>query len=466
MVGRTLKHYPVEALLGGGGMGVVYKAVDTRLHRPVALKVLSEDLVHDADRRGRFLQEARAASAVNHPAIAQIYDVDEAEGTTFLAMEFVEGRTVRQLVGDRELDVLGAVEIALQVTRGLASAHEAGIVHRDIKADNIMVTRDGHAKILDFGLAKLLDPARSASPSGASRGLDPSLVETVTKTQAGMVLGTVAYMSPEQARGQQVDHRSDLFSVGIVLYEMVTGQLPFQGASPIDTMYAIAFEETRAIQSLRPSLPPNLQRVVSRCLRKRPEDRYAEARELARDLETLRRELESGITQGIPLRERLQEGWRALRDRTVSEWIWGLTLGAGALALVVLLIVRGEFFGALFLVVLPGLLIWRRMRNRRQRFVKSLAAKVKKIPEVRLVAFAGNRVTVVVDKAVADTYVRVHALADRINARMFFGEPIVAAVRDTISVEEIKALLEGPGVLFVRGDVLGEAAKDPAARAS
>jgi tRNA A-37 threonylcarbamoyl transferase component Bud32 len=461
MIGRTLEHYRVEALLGRGGMGVVYRAVDTRLHRPVALKVLAEDLVHDRDRRARFLQEARAASAVNHPAIAQIYDVGESEGVTFLAMELVEGRTVRQLVADRELDVLGAVEVALQVARGLAAAHEAGIVHRDIKADNVMVTRDGHAKILDFGLAKLLDPARTGSTSGASRGLDPSLVETVTKTQMGMVLGTVAYMSPEQARGQTIDHRSDLFSVGIVLYEMVTGQLPFQGQSPIDTMYAIAFEETRAVQTLRPSLPGNLQRIVSRCMRKRPDDRYATARDLVRDLEGLRRELESGVSQGVPLMERLQEGWRALRDRSPAEWIWVAALAVAGLGLLTVLVWKGAFWGVFFFLVLPGLLAWRRMRNRRKRFVKSLAAKAKRFPEVRLVAFDGNRVTVVVDRAVANTYVRIHALADRINSRMFFGEPIVAAVRDTISPEELKALLEGPGVLFVRGDVLGEAGKQP-----
>jgi hypothetical protein len=462
VIGRTLKQYRIEEKLGQGGMGVVYRATDTRLNRPVALKVLPDALVDDADRRARFLQEARAAGAVNHPAIAQIYDVDEADGVAFLAMELVEGRTVRQLVGARELDVLGAVEIALQVAQGLAKAHEAGIVHRDVKADNIMVTRDGHAKILDFGLAKLLDPGRRDSGSGGTRGLDPSLVETVTRTQAGMVLGTVAYMSPEQARGHRIDHRSDLFSVGIVLYEMVTGQLPFQGASPIDTMYAIAFEETRAVQAVRPDLPPSLQRIVSRCLRKRPEDRYADARELARDLEALRRELESGISHPVPLRARLQEGLRALRDRSASEWAWAVGLGAAALAFVVFLVVRGELVGTILFLGLPGLLVWRRLRNRRRRFVKTLAGKLRKFPEVRLVTFAGNRVTVVVDRAVADTVVRIHALADRINARMFFGEPILAAVRDAVPPEEQRAMLEGPGVLYVRPDVLGAGAQVPA----
>ena len=213
MIGKTLKHFKVEELLGKGGMGVVYRARDVRLDRPVAIKVLKPDLTADRDRQRRFLQEARAASAVTHPAIAQIYDVDEVEGVTFIAMEFVEGQTVRQLITNRELDLLGAIEIALQVSEGLNRAHKANIVHRDIKSDNIMVTRDGHAKLLDFGLAKLLDPMKETPIKDSTKDLTHTA--TFSQTQPGTILGTVAYMSPEQARGQQVNQSSDVFSMGL-----------------------------------------------------------------------------------------------------------------------------------------------------------------------------------------------------------------------------------------------------------
>ncbi|MGD8536452.1 MAG: serine/threonine-protein kinase, partial [Candidatus Aminicenantes bacterium] len=215
MVGKELKHFKIEKLLGKGGMGVVYRARDVRLDRPVALKVLRADLTANPDRRRRFLQEAKAASAVTHPSIAQIYDVDEIEGTTFIAMEFVEGQTVSQLIDKRELDLIGSVEIALQVAEGLSKAHEANIVHRDIKSDNIMVTRDGHAKLLDFGLAKLLDPVAADEESDVQ---DLKETETFAHTSPGTVMGTAAYMSPEQARGLPVDQASDVFSMGVVLY--------------------------------------------------------------------------------------------------------------------------------------------------------------------------------------------------------------------------------------------------------
>ena len=315
MIGQAIKHYQVEELLGQGGMGVVYKARDTRLGRPVALKVLPPEWTRDQDRKNRFLQEARAAAAVTHPAIAQVYDVDEGPEGLFIAMELVQGKTVKALIQGRELDLLGALEIASQVGGGLQKAHEAGIVHRDIKPENIVVTPDGHAKILDFGLAKLLEPTAPEAPEGISH------METLAKTQAGFVLGTLRYMSPEQARGQAVDHRSDIFSLGIVLYEMVTGQLPFSGTTALDTLHAIAFEETRPMTALRANLPPSLQRVVTRCLRKRAQDRYPDAKELVGDLKTVQREVESGISSKAPLGLRLQEQWRSLRDRTLGEWL-------------------------------------------------------------------------------------------------------------------------------------------------
>jgi predicted Ser/Thr protein kinase len=449
MIGQAIKHYQVEELLGQGGMGVVYRARDTRLGRPVALKVLPAEFTRDEERKGRFLQEARAAAAVTHPAIAQVYDVDEGPEGLFIAMELVEGKTVKSLIQGRELDLLGALEIATQVAGGLQKAHEMGIVHRDIKPENIMVTRDGHAKILDFGLAKLLEPPASEAPDGISH------METLAKTQAGFVLGTLRYMSPEQARGQAVDHRSDIFSLGIVLYEMVTGQLPFAGLTALDTLHAIAFEETRPMTALRPNLPPALQRIVTRCLRKRAQDRYPDAKELVGDLKTVQREVESGISSKVPLGLRLQEQWRSLRDRTLGEWFLPGAILVIALAVLLTVFFRHSAEGAIPGIVFPaivGLLIWRRVRHQRLRLARRLVAKVRKIPEIRLVALDGRRFTLVADRAQAKTYVRANALLDSVNSSMFFGDPFTLVIREGLPPEEEKTLLAGPGVLYVRED--------------
>jgi serine/threonine protein kinase len=451
VIGERIKHYVVEGTLGQGGMGIVYRARDTRLDRPVALKFLQPESTLDPDRKRRFLQEARTACAVNHPAIAQIYDFDESDGGVFIAMELVDGKTVRGLLQARELDLLGAIEIAIQVGDGLAKAHEAGIVHRDIKAENVMVTPDGHAKILDFGLAKLHEPAETegdpASPDGISH------METLARTQAGMVLGTLRYMSPEQARGQSVDLRSDIFSLGVVLYEMVTGQLPFTGNTPLDTLHAIAFEETRPVTAIRSNVPPSLQRVITRCLRKRREDRYAHARELVADLKAVQREVESGVSQAVPLRERLIQGWRSLADLTPGRWAAVAGVASLVVGTVVLWNVQ-DVVPLLLLTVGGGLLVYRRFRNRRYRQMKRFSSRVSKLPEVRLIVYAGNRATVVADRAVAKTFVRVSAAIDAINARMFFGEPLVAVVRDNVAPDEFRALLEGPRILYLRDDAL------------
>jgi hypothetical protein len=450
MIGQTVKHYQIEAPLGEGGMGVVYRARDTRLGRPVALKVLPPEFTRDEERKGRFLREARAAAAVTHPAIAQVYDVDEGPQGLFLAMELVEGRTVKQLIQARELDLLGSIEIAAQVGAGLQKAHEAGIVHRDIKPENIIVTPDGHAKILDFGLAKLLEPSGPQSPP---EGI--SHMETLARTQAGFVLGTLRYMSPEQARGQAVDHRSDIFSLGVVLYEMVTGQLPFSGQTPLDTLHAIAYEETRPVTALRPNLPPSLQRVVTRCLRKRAADRYPDARELVADLKTVQREVESGISSKAPLSVRLQEQWRVLKDRTLGEWLLPAAVAVLVLAVLLSLLFRthGVDIGpGVVFSVLGGLYAWRRFRNRRIRLARRFATRARRMPEVRLVALDGMRFTVVADRAQAKTYVRANALVDALNSSMFFGDPFTLVVRDGLSPEEEKALLAAPGVLYVRDE--------------
>jgi tRNA A-37 threonylcarbamoyl transferase component Bud32 len=451
MIGQLVKHYQVEELLGQGGMGVVYKARDTRLGRPVALKVLPPEFTRDQERKGRFLREARAAAAVTHPAIAQIYDVDEGPEGLFIAMELVEGKTVKTLIQGRELDLLGSLEIATQVASGLQKAHEAGIVHRDIKPENVAVTPDGHAKILDFGLAKLLEP------SGEKSADDISHMETLAKTQAGMVLGTLRYMSPEQARGQAIDHRSDIFSLGVLLYEMVTGQLPFSGTTPLDTLHAIAFEETRPMTALRQNLPPSLQRVVTRCLRKRAQDRYPDAKELVADLKTVQREVESGISSKAPLGVRLQEQLRSLRDRTLGEWLLPGAVVVVALAVLLSFFVARSGEGLITSLLFPvvvGLLIWRRFRNRRLRLARRFVAKARRMAEVRLIAVDGMRLTVVADRAQAKTYVRINALVDSLNASMFFGDHFTAVVRDELKPEETRALLSSPGVLYVRDDVL------------
>ncbi len=452
MIGQNLKHYTIEALLGKGGMGTVYRARDTRLQRPVAIKVLNPDLTTDPERKARFIQEARSAAAVVHPAIAQVYDVDEVDGTTFIAMELVEGQTVRQLIAARDLDVLAALEVAIQVGEGLARAHETGIVHRDIKSENIMVTRDGHAKILDFGLAKLNPLHNVSSDSGAEAHM--SQMATVAQTQKGMVVGTLAYMSPEQARGRSVDNRSDIFSLGVTLYEMATGQLPFSGQSPLDTMHAIAFEETRPITSLRQNLPVDLHRIVSRCLRKRPEDRYPNARLLVDDLKALKKDMDSGVTRAVPMGDRLREQLESFRHLEPSAIAW-IAGGAGLLLVLLYLLFfkkSGEFWSLASLIVI-GLLVYRHFRHRTQRQLTRFASRIGKFPEVRVIIRQQNSIVVVVDRMQAKIYLRVNSLLESMNKKLFFGEPMTASVRDDIPQEELRRMLQQPGILYVRDDV-------------
>jgi len=451
MIGKRLKHYQVEELLGKGGMGIVYRALDVRLRRPVAVKVLKSELTTDPDRKRRFLQEARSASAIIHPAIAQVYDVDEVDGVTFMAMEFVEGKTVRQLITDRELDLQGSVEIALQVAEGLARAHEAGIVHRDIKSDNIMLTRDGHAKILDFGLAKLLDPTAGSGEAES----DLSARETLAQTRVGTVLGTIAYMSPEQARGQRVNQSSDIFSMGIVLYEMVTGELPFKGDSPLDTMHAIAYEEIRPLTVIRRNLPPELHRIVQRCLRKRPEDRYPDGQGLAADLRVLKRDLDSGVQRAVPAGDRMRESFEWLKS-SMPFGFAGIAVAVALMGLVGYLLFSKDDFGTFVVLALIALPIYRFIRNRRQRLVKRFVAKISKLPEVRAILVRDEQLSVIVDQAKAKMYIRINSLVDTINRKRFFGEPVKAEVRDDLSPEDLQKDLRKPGVVYVREDVLEE----------
>lgn len=306
MIGKKLSHFRVLAKIGEGGMGVVYRAEDERLRRQVAFKVLPPELTGDEGRRLRFLREARAAAAVPHPSIAAIYEIGEAEGVFFIAMELVEGKTLRSLMGGRSLPVKEALRIATEMADGFARAHQAGIVHRDLKPDNVMVGPDGRVKILDFGLARLPEEAPQRGGSELSR-LDTISGEL---TREGKVLGTAAYMSPEQARGLPVDARSDLFSFGTTLYEMVAARVPFTGRTTTDILMAIVRDDPAPPCRLNPEVPQEFERIILKCLEKEPGDRYQHTDDLLVDLRKLKRVTDSGVqavsaAPGKPLRRRL-----------------------------------------------------------------------------------------------------------------------------------------------------------------
>ncbi|MCX6565477.1 MAG: serine/threonine-protein kinase, partial [Candidatus Aminicenantes bacterium] len=452
MVGTDLKHYRIEEFLGQGGMGVVYRARDTRLNRPVAIKLLTPALVAHSDRRNRFVQEARAAAALNHPSIAQVYDIDEVDGRLFIVMEYIDGRSVGRLIIDRELDLLSAVEIALQVTEGLAKAHEAGILHRDIKSDNIMVTRDGHAKLLDFGLAKLMEPGSGEAVLPA----DPlrTLTKDAGRTLPGLVVGTIPYMSPEQARGRDLDARSDLFSLGVVLYEMVTSELPFKGDTPLDTMHAIAYEEAKPVTIIRRNLSPQVHRIVSRCLRKRPEDRYQDARALAADLKRLKLDLESGTRTDLRPVERLQVWFENLKN-SFPLGAKGIWIVAGAVVVAVALLFTEFNWGSLIGPAVIGVFVYRSIRNKKKRLVAGFVKNISKLPSVAAVVFRENKLTVVVARAPASVYLRITGLVEAMNGKMFFGKPAEAEMKSDIPKAEVQALVKQFGVVYMREDLLG-----------
>src|SRR5258708_39102199 len=283
----SLAHYRIVSRIGAGSMGEVYLAQDTRLDRKVALKILPADLAENRDRMQRFVREAKSAAALNHPNIAHIYEIGESNGLHFIAMEFIDGRTFGEVI-QSDTDLRKLVRYLQHVVEGLSKAHAAGIVHRDLKPDNIMVTRDGHVKILDFGIAKLIE---AQTLSGTSSEIDTAI--TLQHSQPGMVLGTVGYMSPEQAQGRtaDIDPRSDIFSFGCILFEAVTGQKAFAGEDAIDTLNKIIRGSPPPITDLRPDASNRLQRIVRRCLAKDPKNRYQTTKDLSIELWELRREL-------------------------------------------------------------------------------------------------------------------------------------------------------------------------------
>ncbi len=303
MIGRTISHYQIVEKLGEGGMGVVYKALDTHLDRPVAIKVLRADAVADPERKNRFVQEAKAASALNHPNIITIYDIDDADGVVFIAMEYIAGRTLDRLIGHKGLRIGEALNCSVQITDALAAAHAAGIVHRDIKPANLMVNEKGLVKVLDFGLAKLTEQTSDEDEATVT-------IKESPHTEKGTILGTVAYMSPEQAEGRRVDARSDIFSFGSVLYEMLTGRQAFHGETKLSTLTKILREEPQRVSEIVEVMPRELERILSRCLKKDPQVRFQHMDDLKIALAELKEESDSGRLLAGPTPAKPAPRWR------------------------------------------------------------------------------------------------------------------------------------------------------------
>ena len=327
-LGQSISHYQIISLLGQGGMGVVYRARDARLDREVALKVLPREFAQDADRLRRFALEARATSALNHPNILTVYDIGEYEGAPYIVAELLEGTELREPLQQGALPLRKALDYAQQVAAGLAAAHEKGIVHRDLKPENLFVTKDGCVKILDFGLAKLKAPRNT--PVGSDVATQPQL------TTPGTVMGTVAYMSPEQVRGEAVDHRSDLFSFGLILFEMLSGERAFKRETMAETMTAILNDEPPELSETNAKVSPQLEKIVRRCLEKRPERRFQSASDLGFALETLSTPPGSRLeaqTAVLPIRAEPQVQRLGFINRARLAWVIAGVLLLGLLAL-------------------------------------------------------------------------------------------------------------------------------------
>ena len=338
--GQNLGHYRLERLIGQGGMGAVFLAFDTRLQRPIALKVLPEEWARDADRLQRFEREARAVAALNHPHIVTIHSVEEADGVHFITMEMVVGTPLDRALASGALPLHQVIDVGIALADALAAAHEKGVVHRDIKPANVIVTKDAGVKVLDFGLAKLAPAVPPAAPRDAAEEIASAPTATGEPddlvTAPATVLGTLPYMSPEQIGGDRVDGRADIFSLGVVLYEMATGRRPFVGKNQAETISAILRDAPRPISASRPEAPRQLARIVDHCLRKLPRDRFQTARDVCNELQALRREI--ATEPGSSLGTQAEAPGPEVRARRAPPWVWAL-VAAAAGALVVGIVV-------------------------------------------------------------------------------------------------------------------------------